>query len=352
MFPDFNLDKIPYRKFRWLFHAIFWICAVSVYTIIYGSHHLEYYKEFLKNIYALPIKMTATYSLLYLLIPKLLYRRKYTQFFIFFFLSAFLFSTLEWKWLSTVTFHNYDKQMKEQEVFFIFPVLMSIIHIYPIAIAAASIKIIKNWYRNTEETNKLTKEKLEAELKFLKSQIHPHFLFNTLNNLYALTLKKSDRAPEIVLKLSGLLSYILYESNVEKASLDKELKIIENYIELECLRYGDKLTFTKDFKGNTSGMQIAPLLLLPFLENSFKHGANSGIKNPKISFFIKIEGDTLNLLISNSKAPDSSEPAPINSGIGLSNVKRRLELLYQNKYRLHIFDEKETYEVRLTINLK
>jgi len=348
-----DFSKILYKKYRIAFHVLFWIVGVSVYTLIYGSYENEYFIEFKKNIYALPIKMAATYSLMYILIPHLLYKNKYFLFVIALVASAVLFSTAEWLWLDEFTFHDYD--IRDQEVAernIAFPILVSIIHIYPIALAAASIKIVKVWFNNVKKTQQLENEKLDAELKFLKSQIHPHFLFNTLNNLYALTLKKSEQAPEIVLKLSDLLSYILYEGNVETISLSNELKSLNNYIELEQLRYGKKLTLTKKVDGCLVGKSIAPLILLPFIENSFKHGANSGINNPVISILIKITDDKLHLKVENSKlTAEINKDHPNNSGIGMKNVKRRLDLLYKDAYTLDIEESANNFKIDLSLDL-
>ena len=214
------------------------------------------------------------------------------------------------------------------------------------------MKIIQHWFKNIERTNQLENEKLEAELKFLKAQIHPHFLFNTLNNLYALTLKKSDDAPEVVLKLSGLLDYMLYEGSQSKVPLDHELKHLKNYIELERLRYGKKLRYTEKITGQITGQSIAPLILLPFVENSFKHGAGSGISQPEISIIINVTDAILTMEVSNTKLEHSDScQTGCASGIGLSNVRRRLDLLYANSYSLITNNTVGRYTVCLTIDL-
>jgi LytS/YehU family sensor histidine kinase len=197
----------------------------------------------------------------------------------------------------------------------------------------------------------LEKEKLEAELKFLKSQIHPHFLFNTLNNLYALTLKKSDKAPEMVIQLSNLLEYTLYSGKETEVGLNEELKQIRGYIDLEKLRFGDRLKITTDIEGNVDRLMIAPLLLLPFVENSFKHGASTDLKTPFIDINVIVKDNLLRFSIRNSKGNESEKSEGYKEGIGLKNVKRRLELLYPRKHSLEIVEEHDTFSVGLTVEL-
>jgi LytS/YehU family sensor histidine kinase len=195
----------------------------------------------------------------------------------------------------------------------------------------------------------LAEEKMAAELNFLKSQIHPHFLFNTLNNLYALTLIKSEKTPDIVLKLSELLDYMIYKSNDVFVSLAKELKIIEGYIELEKMRYNERLEITYQVKGEADKYQIAPLILLPFIENCFKHGASKDRVKPVIHIEINIEPTFLFLKAINSIPEKMENEESEREGIGLSNVKRRLELIYPGKYEFEIRPNSKKFEVELKI---
>jgi LytS/YehU family sensor histidine kinase len=196
----------------------------------------------------------------------------------------------------------------------------------------------------------LEKEKLSAELKLLKSQINPHFLFNTLNNLYVLTLNHSKSAPLMVHKLSELMSYMLYDSNQAEVSLDKEIQYIKNYIDLEKIRYGDRLDVTLNIYGTTEGIMVAPLLILPFVENSFKHGARNQLHNGWIHIDIELQDNTLTLKVENSK-PDFQDDHGKASGLGLTNVRRRLAHLYPNRHWLQLFDEQYTHMAVLKLSL-
>ena len=210
-----------------------------------------------------------------------------------------------------------------------------------------------------QEKNELEKMQLttqlklkEAELKLLKAQVHPHFLFNTLNNLYGLTLEKSDSAPQLVLQLSEILDYILYRCQAPKVQLKEDLYNLKNYIEIEKIRYSEKLKLEFDFPGDTGKLEIAPLILLPFVENAFKHGVSHfpGVAEVKIK--ASIVGKNLIFNIENSRNPLAKPTNNQSNGIGLINVKRRLELLYPQKHILTINEQPETFSVNLTLELE
>ncbi|MCE7991192.1 MAG: histidine kinase [Roseivirga sp.] len=193
---------------------------------------------------------------------------------------------------------------------------------------------------------KLKEEKLVAELKYLKSQVNPHFLFNTLNNIYSLVRKHEDpKAAESVARLGRLMRYMIYESNADTVALQKELDYLNDFIDLEKVRLHDqeKVSFQVDLNQST-GHQIAPMLLIPFVENAFKHGRES----PRILIDITLEQNLLTLLVENT--PSTLAQQATEKGIGLENVKKRLELLYPGRYALTV-EEADMYSVKLELNL-
>lgn len=348
---DFHQLNIPYKKYRIGFHTLFWFFAIATYTVTYGSYNDEYLNQLWINLMALPVKMTATYSMMYWLMPKFFYVKRYVLFVFLFIVSALLFSFIEWYWLHFFVYPIiYPESMAKGNSGCVYGVLVGIIHIYPIVIVGASVRIVKLWVQGLEKTKQLENEKLEAELKFLKAQIHPHFLFNTLNNLYALTLKKSDNAPDVVLKLSSLLDYMLYEANTQQVSLEKEVKHLQDYIELERLRYVN-LQFAENIQGNIASKQIAPMLLLPFIENSFKHGVSNTVDNPFIDISLSVSEDEMVFEVKNSKSQQEVKKQSYSAGIGLKNVKRRLELLYKDRYSLNITEKEGKFTIVLKIKL-
>ncbi len=210
-----------------------------------------------------------------------------------------------------------------------------------------SVKSVRDQLTAKEREKNLIKEKLETELKFLKNQTNPHFLLNTLNNIYALARKKSDTA-EVVMRLSELLRFMLYESNDKLIPLTDEIKVLEDYLELETIRYNDRLTisFEKDIDNNN--YKITPLLLLPFLENAFKHGISETRFESFINISITAKEHIFNFEIENSN--DTCEQQKPVTNIGLVNVKRQLELTYSD-YILNVRNDNDVFKVHLAVNL-
>jgi len=219
--------------------------------------------------------------------------------------------------------------------------------------ASSAFKITQDWLSHDRDRKELQSQKLESELNFLKSQINPHFLFNTLNNLYALSLKKSNDAPKTVLMLSEMMRYMLYECNDENVPLEKEINYIKNYLELEKIRLGKQSTLEFTVEGDPGNLKIAPLMFIPFIENSFKHGMNHQLDEGFVKIKMLIDEETIEMNLSNNKS--SSLPDQIKTkksgGIGLINIQRRLNLIYPDKHELKIQEENNRYLVDLKIKL-
>jgi hypothetical protein len=212
-----------------------------------------------------------------------------------------------------------------------------------------TIALFKYWIKKQKEWMQAEKEKVTAELQLLKAQVHPHFLFNTLNNIYSVSLATSPKTSQLILKLSSLLSYMLYECKTENVLLEKEIKVMRDYIDLEKERYANKLEISLNIEGDIKNKYIAPLLLLPFLENAFKHGTSEQLEKPWISMNLTVNQNTLRCKIANSKNEDL---AISENGIGIMNVKKRLALLYPGLYELEINNEGDFFVVSLILQLK
>jgi two-component system LytT family sensor kinase len=215
--------------------------------------------------------------------------------------------------------------------------------------AAIGIKLVRLQQRARENEKNLVKEKLETELKYLRYQTNPHFLFNTLNNIYSLARKRSDQTAEVVLKLSKLLRFMLYEAVKPSITIGAELKMLDDYIELESIRYDGRLTinFLREIDNDLE--PVLPLLLLPFVENAFKHGASESISDAYIHIDMKLENSMLYFTIENTK--ENMQATGIAETIGLKNVSRQLELRYKD-YNLVVQNDPAVFKVFLTINLK
>lgn len=213
-----------------------------------------------------------------------------------------------------------------------------------------SLKSLKNWHLKREESESLVVANTHAEVQLLKSQIHPHFLFNTLNNIYSFSLNKTGFAADLVNKLKHTVHYMVAECNHAYVPLNKELNMIADYIELERIRYGSRLSMQIELIHPGEDFQIAPLLMLPFVENCFKHGVSQMTRQPNILLKIYMEADTLHFYLHNSKpvAYGAQENA---KGVGLENVKKRLELLYPGKHSLFVQNSADSYTVKLEIVL-
>jgi two-component system, LytTR family, sensor kinase len=338
-------------------HAIFWLGLIVYEGLIAGMVDDLYLQRVTTSFIELPVKMAATYFTLYILIDKLLVHKKYSLFLSLLFLSMIFFGILARIVAYYTIYPMYYPMATNVPLFFLPKILITIFSIYSVVAIVASFHLIKHWYNHQQASQRLhqtaqqlEKEKLEAELKLLKSQINPHFLFNTLNNLYALTLQHSHKAPEMVYKLSQLMSYMLYDSNQMEVSLKKEIQYIQNYIDLEKVRYDTRLDVSLNVYDVPDTIHIAPLLLLPFVENSFKHGVSNQLSGGWIRIDILIQENTLVLKVENSKNIFPAEDKPV-SGIGLQNVRKRLDLIYSDCYSLQLLDEDETYLVILKITI-
>ena len=219
-----------------------------------------------------------------------------------------------------------------------------------IFVFSTGIKVINQWLKSEQRNKEIATEKLNAELSFLKAQINPHFLFNTLNNIYALASTQSEYTAPAIMKLSSIMRYVLTEARNDLVSLEKEILFTTHYIELLKMRLTDKSSIDFTVKGNPLGKQIAPLLLLPFVENAFKYGISTRERSP-IIILLEIKEDSLYFSVSNYKHINTSLKVADNTGIGINNTRRRLDLLYEDQHVLKIEDEAGKFTVHLNIQV-
>lgn len=340
------------RSFRhiafWLAQCVFWIFWATSFFLEkswweYINWHFKYHCYFILDI-------AYTYFVVYYLTPKYLVTKRFFKFGMTIFiltLFAYLFFMLYGFWFHSVIRLPMDEQLLPGW----FISMNFIINGPPVVCAMfLTFKMLKNYYIKMEEKTTLIKETSSAELQLLKAQIHPHFLFNTLNNIYSFNLNKSPQAAGLVLKLSDTLKYMISDCEAELVPLDKELKMLQDYIGLEKVRYGKRLKMEVEIKGNYENKVIAPLLLIPFVENSFKHGSSKMLEHPWIRMQVSIEDWFLDFRISNSK-PLNPAKANGTKGIGLKNVRKRLQLLYPGEHQLEINSEDQAYQVKLRMPL-
>lgn len=335
-------------------HSIFWVFSILFFLfIMYISANNSFEKfTFLKFfdivvtniIFAIPI-----YINLYVLLPFLFKRRKYFIYLLSVVLIIFLTAALL-IYIDDVFFAKPEGREVTQN--YINALIGSSIFIFLYVGVTSFIKFMRDWVKLQElslRVNEMEKQNLSAELKSLKEQINPHFLFNTLNNLYSLSLDKSEKTSEMILKLSDLMRYILYECSDSYVPVEKEVDFIKNYLELEKLRQNEETNVELDIIGRLDNKNVAPLLLIPFIENAFKHGHNNQNKNSFVKIIIDFSKEGyLQFSSSNSK---TAIQAPLSNykGIGIENAKKRLELLYPKKHKLIITNNENQFDVNLSL---
>jgi LytS/YehU family sensor histidine kinase len=355
-----NADGRRITKARVLNHLFFWLFCTAVITSSFMIAGLDYPTAFFVITMFLPIHLIYYYSISYIIIPKYLFHKKYTLFILSFIaiaiLVAFAFRTVEiffsdpyilkkmlienpnykWRKLEGTVLEQYLKPIYIVNAFEQSNQLVWI---------AISIKFFVLWRADKQAS-------LQAELNFLKNQIHPHFLFNTLNNIYSLALQQSKKSPFLVLKLSEILRYMLYECEEDRVDLRKDISILESYINVERIRYAEKrLDINLNIEGEFEGLTIPPLMMLTFVENAFKHGASEIPCDAWINIEIRTHRNKLTFKISNNKPVKNIDDVPLASGIGLKNIKKRLELSCSDAYQLKIIDEGALFAVVLNLDL-
>jgi len=346
----FNSTSLLFKIIRYkIHHVLFWLFYLAIWVFLYEPN-LGFKVAFENAFTIIVLHGVASYFNNYYLIPVFLRKREYFTYFLSIFLTICFvcFTHIEFLlWADTID--DSEKYNLWTADFFISDAL-GVINTMAITM---TLLFFKQWFEKERLADKLEKLNIETELKFLKSQINPHFLFNSLNSVYALTLTKSDKAPEVVLKLSDILRYILYEGGEKVVGLKKEIEYLQNYLELEKIRYGNRLDANIIVIGETSGKEITPMIFLPFVENSFKHGINSNIGNTFIHIKFVIENKQLLFEIENNKPTQKLNESPdYQGGIGINNVKKRLNLLYPAKHWLTIDEEGNTFKVALKIDLE
>ncbi|MBS1620964.1 MAG: histidine kinase [Bacteroidetes bacterium] len=334
-------------RYRLLRHMVFWLADTVVFTFVFRAD-FGLGSQLLLSLIWTALHMAYAYPVMYVFIPRFLLKEKLGQFI----LIMISWAVLGWFWN-----HICRKYIYSYFIALIVGQSMTVdntwsagsfLSIVVIAGIGSTIVLFKYWIKKQRDFLNAEKEKINAELQLLKAQVHPHFLFNTLNNIYSFSLRHSDKTPQMILKLSSLLSYMLYDCKSNEVLLEKEVEIMKNYIDLEKERYGGRLDVSINIEGDIGNKYIAPLLLLPFLENAFKHGTSEQLEKPWLSMEIFCKQDIFRCKIVNSKNEDE---LPSNKGIGIDNVRRRLNHIYPGKHELKISDEGNFFIVSLLIEL-
>jgi two-component system, LytTR family, sensor histidine kinase AlgZ len=336
-----------HRKREILIHTTFWAVYLSFIITHITSYqtgpHIHWGRVLLAALISMSYLIVLSYLNYFYLIPVFLLRKRVGAF-IMAFVACFAALTLVRIGIETLAF---GKSWETQSPARTEIIIQSTISDLFIVLFIGLLRFASDWVRFDAHRRQLETEKLNAELKFLKAQVNPHFLFNTLNNLYYLSTIKSDTAPLVISKLSEVMRYMIYDSNHEQIELAKEIEYMQHYIGLERLRLKEGVPLEFEIIGCTD-MLISPLILITFLENAFKHGISNASDQCWIRARLEVDKTRLVYTITNSKVKTVSYPED-GEGIGLKNVKRRLHLSYPGKHQLHIDDREDAYSVILTI---
>jgi sensor histidine kinase YesM len=345
------IDKIMHTW--WLRHLLFWFAIWNYGALGIGMTGKPFTLENLSASYmnSLPYQpgyWLVTYPLIYGFIPGLLVKRKYLLFTLAYLALIFL--------VGGVYANKANLAVTTTNAFRGFKLTngSNLLPFFNVSGIATAIKFIKKAYTEELMAAKSEEQKTLAELELLKAQIHPHFLFNTLNNLFAHTLRHTDDAPRIVVKLSDLLRFMIYDSRHDLIPLEEEIQLIRNYIDLEGLRYGTEMDCQLNIDGNPDGYFVRPLLLVPLIENAFKHGMSQQTGDKWIRMQMKILPEKLEVTIANSYLP-VQKPANAQSpvgGVGLENVRKRLQLLYPGSHEFRHESLSDEYHVLLRLPLE
>jgi two-component system LytT family sensor kinase len=335
-------------------HLLFWMAYIAYQAVNDGWENKDTLSfnlpvEFLTDV---PVCIVLAYVNLYLLMPVYYNHRKYVAYITGLLVLLLIGGLLE-RYFSYLIWVPHDRlsdphtYVTEVKIFWVpVRILRNTAEIFPVLAAAMLIKLMHASYRHQQALRALEQAKFTAEMGLLKAQLNPHFFFNTLNSLYALTLPHSKKATDVVLKLAALMDYMLYEASSNKVPLKNEIIHLGNYISIEQIRFADRLELSFQHSGDIEGKLIAPLLLLPFIENAFKHGIED---SPGwITINLKVTGNRLFLKVENSYLPGSRVKE---GGIGLENVKKRLGLIYPGNFELNISESNEIFEIDLKLNL-
>ena len=336
-------------------HVIFWLIYFLLNILRWGNYFDDYIYALKTNIIGFPVHMILAYLNIFILMPRFVYKRKYFLYIVFLIASLLFMVFVKFN----LTFYLVSENIWPEgpqiihNFTFSYAIDMMIGELYVMTFVTA-IKITMDWLKEQKRITDLEKIQSETELLFLRTQISPHFFFNTLNNIYSLAIEKSEKTPKLILKLSELMRYLLYETKTKRQSLEKEIICIQNYLDLEQIRYGELLKVETTISGDIMGKKIAPILLLSFVENAFKHGANKNIGNVKIDIDFKVVEDFLHFTITNPTPEITKHKQGIVSpgGIGLKNVKKRLALGYKpDEYNLSIENKNKLFIVNLKIKV-
>jgi two-component system, LytTR family, sensor kinase len=313
---------------------IFWVLFFLYSWLPEASISDKHYQTFLSALYNLPLVLVVTYYTIIVSIDRFYLKEKYWQFWLSLLGSLIVSGIVRRYILYEFSYPMLFPEKLSEDLWFFPKMVLGAVNVHLIAGVGVMIFLLGKWMEQQHVAEKLMKDKLAAQLELLKSQVQPHFIFNTLNNIYMLSLKGSPQTSDMIYRLSALLSYMLYDAKEETISIDKEIDYIKNYINLEKIRYGERLDVQMNVYNNIKGVKVPPLLVLPLVENAFKHGVNRSLEDSWVHIDITLKNKSIIFKIENSLAEEKVNINGFGNGLGLENLKQRLAILYPNSFEL------------------
>ena len=343
LYLSFNALKMMKIQYKWSKELLFQLVLIVIVFLFYSFDYNDPLIEGHEIVFYLTY-VSAAMVVNYVLLDRFLYKKNYIGFFFWFFVLISIMIVIEEGVLEKIYYPD-TRGKRIQNIFF------NLLDVLPPIIILSGFKFAWDAVIKQKELDEIKLKAQEGELQLLKSQINPHFLFNNLNNLYAHAIENSSKTPEIILALSDFLRYTLYECKARYVSINKEIEQLENFIHLNemHLEGRGKVSFSSDIKG--AGFQIAPLLLMVFIENAFKHSTSSQSDSIEINIFLAVNNEGLLSFECRNSFQEQSNTENLSKGIGLKNVKKRLNLLYPKQHSLKTTCEKELFKVYLEIQL-
>jgi len=322
-------------------HVVFWLLYVMLYAGMYISEDLTFWCSTHIILMSFPIKILTSYFFMFWVLPRAMKKRGMKFFILCLVLSLpvaiFLDGYISQNYIYPITYSDFNAE----EYWDVARVFKIFVRLYGVVFITVALRYIYLQFREQKRLQDMQNEHLAIEMKYLKNQINPHFLFNTLNSLYSLIINKKDQAGELVLRLSDMMRYMIYDASKPGIPIEKEIELLQNYILLEKTRFGNRVSVSFNILGETNSLKIPALICLPLVENSFKHGLSDGVDEVLISIDLSIKDSEVNLIVENTK------PKLLNKekqgGFGLQNLKRRLDLLFNEDYEFKIKEDLDSY---------
>lgn len=335
--------KIP----RWTFHLGYWFIWVLFWTVMWGTYDNDFVKTFHIQIVELPFKLLLVYPVIHYYMPKFFVKGKYILFFFYYIVTLLVLGFFVKAAWSFYLDPLYFTDRLQYDPFKLTEILNVMLSLNTAMIFPFGVKLTGFWMYQYQKSTTLERDKLEAELKFLRTQINPHFLFNALNSVYALSLSDNHKTTETVGRLADIMRYIIYEASESQVIFENEIAFIKNYIEFEKVRISEVIDLSLTFDIKRTG-KIPPLLFIPLIENAFKHIRGASNEKPWIVIQLEAREDYIKLYVENSYTAVGDYESH-KKGIGLENLDKRLQIIYPETSNLHITEGDYSYQSVLEI---